>query len=77
MMKTLYDDAIIVAGWWKQRPASLGQYIVETREEVIRELKETTDLVSLGRCQGRLIELDRLLKLEGELNGILVKAQRK
>lgn len=73
MMKTLWDEADSVMHWWKQRPAVFNQYLAETREEVIREIKDTTDLVVLGRCQGRLLEIDRQLKLEGELHGILVK----
>ena len=76
MMKTLWDEAEVVANWWRQRPKSFRQYLAETREEVIRDIQGATDLVQIGRCQGRLMELDRQIKLEEDLNGILAKTRK-
>lgn len=71
MIKTLYDDAPQVLAWLKQAPMSWNQYLLELRGDEIKQLKQTKDLVDLGKAQGRLELLDRISGLVEELYGVV------
>jgi hypothetical protein len=67
VIKTLYDDAPALLTWFRQAPRSWVDYLTELRDDEVKQLKQTKDLIDLGRSQGKLELLDRLSGLKEEL----------
>ena len=67
MITTLYNQKEVMLAWLRQQPSVWNEYLLELRDAEIRTIKQTKDLVDLGRSQGKLELLDRLIGLREEL----------
>lgn len=73
MIKTLYNDREAVSAWLQHAPRSWIEYLQQTRDYEIKQLRQAIDLIGIGRYQGKLEILDRLIGLKEELNGVVGK----
>jgi hypothetical protein len=67
MIDTLYNEAQSTLNWLRQAPKSYKQWLSELRESEVRTLRGADNLVYVHRAQGRLEIIERLIKLEEEL----------
>jgi hypothetical protein len=75
-MNAVYDKAPAVLAWLKQSEAGIVlEDLAITRRQVFKDLQTATDLLSIGRLQGKMEVLNKVLDLPEKLKEYLKRME--